>query len=95
MARASTKRNSKAMQADLERALDRLREDPPRLKRLLRETAGLADDYAEVLEDAEAGDLATKARRAAKLLRGGALLPAGMSVALLRKALERLIATLD
>ena len=95
MARNRSKSAAKAAQADVERALEMLRDDPARLKRLLRETAGLADAYAEVLEDADAADLAKKARRAAKVLRGGALLPAGMSVALLRKGLERLVAEAD
>jgi hypothetical protein len=91
MARSKAQQ-AKAAQADVERALELLRDDPPRLKRLLRDTAGLAETYAEVLEEAEAEDLAGKVRRTAKLLRGGALLPAGMSVALLRKAMERLVA---
>lgn len=91
MARSKAQQ-AKAAQADVDRALDLLREDPSRLKRLLRDTASLAEAYADVLEEAEAEELAGKVRRAAKLLRGGALLPAGMSVALLRKAMERLVA---
>lgn len=93
MPRTSTKRRALAAEADIERALALLRDDPPRLRRLLRETAALADDVAGVLEDAKAEDLASSLRRTAKKLRAGALLPALMSVALLRAAYKRVLAT--
>ena len=92
------KRSGKGREEDLkavERALDVLREDPPRLRRLLRETAGLADDLAQVFDDAEEPTMAGRATRLAKALRGGALLPAALSVALLRKTLTRLAADED
>lgn len=93
MRRTSTKHRAPAAEADIERALALLRDDPPRLRRLLRETAALADDVAGVLEDAKAEDLASSLRRTAKKLRAGALLPALMSVALLRAAYKRVLAT--
>jgi hypothetical protein len=92
MARSAKQAGVDTARSAVEHALDLLREDPPRLKRLLRETAGLADDLASVLEDANEHDVAKKVSRVAKTLRGGALLPAGMSIALLRKALEKLVA---
>ena len=76
MAAVSAKRRRKeAILASVEY----LREDPPRMKRLLREIAGLADDLAEVLTDAGRPDDAKQVRRAAKLARATALLPASLA----------------
>jgi len=86
------KSDSDPVRAAVDRALDVLREDPSRLRRLLRATATLADDLSAVLEDAGDEDLAQRVARTAKMLRGGALLPAAMSIPLLRKALEKLAA---
>jgi hypothetical protein len=74
------------------RALDLLREDPPRLKHLLREAASLADELAAVLDDAGEDRYAKLLGRGAKLVRGGALLPAGMAVALIKKGLDKALA---
>ena len=92
MSRSAKREGVEEARAAVEHALDLLREDPPRLKRLLRETAGLADDLSSVLEDAGEHEFAKRVGRIAKTLRGGALLPAAMSIALLRKALEKLVA---
>ena len=92
MARSAKKADLDGVRATVDRALDVLREDPPRLRRLLRATGTLADDLAAVLEDAGDDDLAKRVGRTAKLLRGGALLPAALSIPLLRKALEKLAA---
>jgi hypothetical protein len=85
------KTGSDDVRAAVDRALDLLKEDPPRLKRLLRESAGLADDVSAVLADADEQALARRVSLVAKTLRGGAMLPARMSVALLRKAVERFV----
>jgi hypothetical protein len=92
MAKSTRRKTIDDGKAAVESALDLLREDPARLKRLLRETASLADEFASVLEDAEQDATAKKLSRVATTLRGGALLPAALSIALLRKALEKLVA---
>ncbi len=92
MARTGKQAAKDEVRAALDRALDLLREDPARLRRLLRATGTLADDLASVLEDAGDADLAKRVGRTAKMLRGGALLPAALSIPLLRKALEKLAA---
>jgi hypothetical protein len=92
MATAKKSTNSKAeMHEAAVRALELLREDPPRLKHLLRATAGLADELAAVLDDAGEDHYAKLLKRGAKLVRGGALLPAGMAVALIKKGLDKLL----
>jgi hypothetical protein len=91
--KSRAKNDSKSeMHAAAERALELLRDDPPRLKRLLREAAGLADDLSQVLEDAGEDHYAKQLSRGAKLVRGGAILPAGMAVALIRKGLDKAFA---
>jgi len=81
--------------AAVDHAFELLRKDPPRLKRLLRGTAGLADDLRAVFEDAEEHAFATRLGLVAKTLRGGALLPAALSIPLLRKAVSKLLAAAD
>ena len=72
--------------------LDLLREDPPRLKRILREAAGLLDDVSQVLTDAGRPVESKQVHLIAKLLRGAALLPAGLAVAGLKKAIAKVLA---
>jgi hypothetical protein len=92
MATAKKSTDSKAeMHAAAVRALELLREDPPRLKHLLRAAAGLADELAAVLDDAGEDHYAKLLARGAKLVRGGAILPAGMAVALIKKGLDKLL----
>ena len=78
--------------AAVDACIDLLRDDPPRLKRLLREAASLADDISEVLSDARRPGESKQVHRVAKLLRGAAFLPATFAAAGLRKALEKVAA---
>jgi hypothetical protein len=88
---------TKSKAAELEETVDAslavLRKDPPRLKKLLRNVAELADEVAGVLDDAEQKDAAERVRTVGKLLRGAAVLPAALAVPLLRKSLAKLVAS--
>ena len=79
-------------QSAVDACADLLREDPKRLKRLLREAAGLLDDVVEVLLDAGRPAESKQLHRIAKLLRGAAILPATFATAGLKKAMGRVIA---
>ncbi len=75
--------------------VDYLRNDPPRLKRILREAAGLLDDVAQVLTDARRPTESKQVHLIAKLVRGAALLPAGLAAAGLKKVIEKVLAPRD
>ena len=87
MSKTSGKRDAHAA-ADA--CIELLRDDPPRLKRLLREAAGLADDVSEVLADAKRPHESKKVHLLSKILRGAAFLPASLAAAGLKKALSKL-----
>jgi hypothetical protein len=87
-----TKSKSAEVEEIVEEALAVLREDPPRLKKLLRNVADLAEEIAGVLDDAEQESAAGRVRMAGKLLKGAAILPAALAVPILRKALTKLVA---
>ena len=72
--------------------LDILGDDPPRLKRLLRDVSSVLDDLASVLRDAVRPDEARLVRAGATVLRGAAFLPAGASIVVLRKAAQKALA---
>jgi hypothetical protein len=80
-----------AVRATVDRAVDVLREDPARMKRLLRQGADLADEIAKVLEDADEPDAAGKVALVAKGLKGATLLPAVLATALIKKTLGKLL----
>ena len=84
-----TSRKREAQEA-ADACVDLLRDDPPRLKRLLREAAGLADDVSEVLADAKRPHESKQVHLLSKLLRGAAFLPASFAAAGLKKALAKL-----
>ena len=88
-AKGSSGRNTEAV-ADA--CVDVLRDDPPRLKRILREAAGLLDDVSQVLTDARHPRESKQVHLVAKLLRGAALLPAGLAAAGLKKAISKVLA---
>ena len=73
-------------------ALALLREDPRRLKALLRSVASLVEDLAVVLADATHAPEAKRVRRLSQVLRATAVLPASVSTALARKLLDRAFA---
>lgn len=87
----SSKKQSQEVRAAADACLLVLREDSARLKRLLRETAALADELKELLADAERAHESKQLGRLSKLLRGTALLPASLGVAALNAALNRLL----
>jgi hypothetical protein len=72
--------------------LEVLGDDPPRFKRLLRDTAALLDDLASVLREAVRPDEARLVRAGSAVLRGAAYLPAGAATTVLRKAAAKALA---
>jgi hypothetical protein len=90
MAKAG-KKGKADLQETVEAAIDLLREDPARMKTLLRNSADLATEVAGVLSDAKQDDAASKVKTVATSLKGAAILPAGMAAALLRKALTKVL----
>lgn len=87
-----TARERAAAHQALTDALALLREDPRRLKALLRSVASLVEDLSVVLGDAGHAPEATKVRRLSQVLRATALLPASASTALARKLLDKAFA---
>ena len=80
-----------AARAAADDALGVLREDPRRLKALLRSVAALAEEVSVLLVDAGHDKEAKKVRRASTALRAAALLPASASTALARKLLDKVV----
>lgn len=75
-----------------EDTLAMLKEDPARLRVLLRNASALVEEIALAVSDAGHEDESAKMRLLAKSLRGAALLPVALAIPLLRKGLDKVLA---
>jgi hypothetical protein len=86
------KPSSDSVRETVERALDALEEDPRRFRELLKKTADLCRDVADGLAEADQPGPSGAVRALSRTLRGAALLPVSVAGALIRKALNSVLA---
>ena len=86
------KPSSDRVRETVERAIEALQEDPRRFRELMRRTADLLGEVSDGLADAEQSTSAGAVRALSRTIRGAALLPVPLAAALVRKALDRVLA---
>jgi hypothetical protein len=89
---AKKKPSTDTVRETVERALDALEEDPRRFRELLKKTADLCRDVADGLAEAGQTTPSGAVRALSRTLRGAALLPVPIAGALIRKALNSVLA---